>query len=84
MTRTTIKLTGPMEVTLTAVNPMTAEEIKRVFWAPTSGGYIREGSRHIADDRQVCIGLLSRGSTLCAHNAADLLANDPSGMGDLS
>ena len=74
MTRTTITKTADTEVTLIAVDPYTGETATRVFWTPVSGGYVREGSRHSADDRQVCGGLSSRGYTLTASNGDDLLA----------
>lgn len=66
--RTTIKQTAATEVTLNAEHPMTGEEITRVFWVPTNGGYVREG------DTQVCEGLSDRGYTLEATDGADLLA----------
>lgn len=72
--KTTIKQTGDHEVTLTAIDPITDEPISRVFWTPTSGGYIREGANHTADDKQVCAALGGRGNTLTAGNIDDLLA----------
>lgn len=74
MTRTTITKTADNEVTLTAIDPWADEPITRVFWIPTSGGYVREGDRHIADDRQVCNGLDRKGSTLMADDGDELLS----------
>lgn len=65
--RTTITKTGDYSVTLKAIDPMTDEQVEREFWIPRSGGYIREGDRH------VCVGLSSRGSTLVADDVDDLL-----------
>jgi len=72
--RTTIKITAHNEVTLTAIDPATSEEVTRVFWISMSGGYIREGADHSASNPQVCDGLTKRGYTLEASNANDLLA----------
>ena len=73
MTRTTIKKTGTHEVTLTAIDPMSGEQVTRVFWTPTGGGYVREGAQHTANDRQVCASLSGRGNTLIASSGDDLL-----------
>ena len=73
MTRTTITKTAENEVTLTAVDPISDEEINWVFWTPTSGGYVRKGAAHSADDNQVCAGLDNRGNTLTATDGDDLL-----------
>jgi hypothetical protein len=73
MTRTTITKTGSNEVTLRAIDPFTGEATTRVFWITHSGGYVREGERHNADDRQVCNGLGHRGPTLTAQDGDDLL-----------
>lgn len=73
MTKTTISKTGMSEVTLTAVDPYTDEKIEWCFWIPISGGYIREGSMHSANDKQVCVGLSSRGNTLRASDGDELL-----------
>jgi hypothetical protein len=72
--RTTITKTGTSEVTLTATDPWTGETIQWFFWIPTSGGYVREGAGHTADDAQVCVGLGSRGDTLTASDGDALLA----------
>lgn len=74
MTRTTIKLTGNTEVTLTAIDPITGDQIERVFWIPSNGGYVREGARHTANDKQVCVGLSRTGNTLTAADGSDLIA----------
>lgn len=73
MPRTTIAKTAGNEVTLTAINPITDEAIRWVFWTPTNGGYIRIGTNHTADDHQVCAGLDTRGNTLTASDSDDLL-----------
>lgn len=73
MTRTKITKTADHEVTLTAIDPITDEGIRWVFWIPTNGGYVRKGERHTPDDRQVCVGLSSRGNTLTASDGDDLL-----------
>lgn len=73
MTRTTIEKTGHNEVTLTAIDPMTDEPIRWVFWIPSNGGYVRKGENHTADDKQVCVGLSNRGNTLTAENGDHLL-----------
>lgn len=74
MTRTTITKTANNEVTLIALDPWSGEEVRWVFWIPTSGGYVRKGERHSPDDPQVCVGLSNRGSTLTASDGDDLLA----------
>lgn len=74
MTRTTITKTAANEVTLIALDPWSGEEVCWVFWIPTSGGYVRKGERHSPDDRQVCAGLSSVGSTLTADDGDELLA----------
>lgn len=71
--RTTIRLTADCEVTLTAIDPYTEELRTRVFWVPTRGGYVREGTEHSAEDAQVCAGLSRHGITLTADNSEDLL-----------
>lgn len=71
--KTTITKTGLCEVTLAAIDPATDEAIKWVFWVPTFGGYVRKGERHTADDKQVCVGLSTRGNTLTAEDGDDLL-----------
>ena len=73
MTRTTITKTADNEVTLTAIDPIDDEAIRWVFWIPTNGGYVRKGERHSPDDRQVCVGLDTRGNTLTASDGDDLL-----------
>lgn len=72
--KTTITKTGTREVTLTAVDPWSGDDIEWVFWMPTDGGYVRKGASHSAEDKQVCIGLSSRGNTLVATDGDDLLA----------
>lgn len=64
------------EVVLRCNDPVTGERIERRFWAPRSGGNVRE----VTDDRpgtlgqQVCAGLASRGGTLSVRSPDDLLA----------
>ena len=71
---TKIRLTGQNEVTLTAIDPVYGDPIVWVFWVPTSGGYVRKGANHTADDQQVCEGLDTRGNTLRATDGDHLLA----------
>lgn len=71
--RTTIKITAANEVTLSAIDPATDEQVTRVFWIPMSGGYVREGAGHSGSDRQVCDGLAFRGATLSADTVENLL-----------
>lgn len=75
MTRTTIRQTGG-EVTLTYSDSVTGERIERRFWAPPSGGYVREvtAQRPGILGNQVCGGLVDRGSTLFVRSPGDLLA----------
>lgn len=74
MTRTTIRQDRE-EVVLIASDNM-GERIERRFWAPRSGGYVREvtNARPGALGAQVCSGLSSRGGTLSVAAQADLLA----------
>ena len=65
--RTSIKLTSPNEVTLTAIDPFSGEEIKWIFSIPANGGYVRRGHR------QVCERLSRLGHTLICENGDDLL-----------
>lgn len=72
--RTTIKKTDTNEVTLTAIDNLTDEPIKWVFWISRNGGYVRIGETHSANDPQVCERLGFGGRTLWAKDGDDLLA----------
>lgn len=72
--KTTIKLTGEMEVTINAIDPLTGEAIEWVYWTPRNGGYIRQGATHSANDPQVCTFANNTGNTLTADDADELLA----------
>ena len=68
MTRPTITKTDSNTVALVAIDPVTEERIERIFTVPTNGGYVRD-----EQGRQVCKRLASRGDTLTATDADDLL-----------
>jgi hypothetical protein len=65
MAKTRIQQDGS-EVVLTGACLYTGEPVERRFWAPPSGGYVREvtNSRPGTLGQQVCAGLTDRGSTL--------------------
>lgn len=72
--KTAITKTGHNEVTLSAIDPMSNEAIKWVFWMPTNGGYVRKGENHTSSDPQVCYGLSNRGNTITAKDGDDLVS----------
>jgi hypothetical protein len=63
------------EVVLRCTDPMSGERIERRFWAPPSGGYVREvsDSRPGTLGNQVCSGLALRGRTLSVATPDQLL-----------
>ena len=64
------------EVVLRCADPLTGERIERRFWAPPSGGYVREvtAQRPGTLGQQVCSGLSHRGSTMQVSTPDNLLA----------
>lgn len=63
------------EVVLRCHDQFSGERIERRFWAPPSGGYVREVSTAKPGTlgQQVCGGLSHRGSTLSVRDPADLI-----------
>lgn len=49
------------DVHLREIDPITGAEIEHIYWVPNPRGYVRDRS---AQDRQVCVGLSTRGPTL--------------------
>ncbi len=67
MARTRIRQTDPTIVALTYVDPDDGRAHTREFWAPRSGGHVRELNPRqpgYAADPQVCERLSHRGNTL--------------------
>jgi hypothetical protein len=73
MTKTTIRKTANNEVTVRAVDPLSGEAVTWTYWVPRCGGYVREGTRQLPTDPQVCVGLGHRGTALTATDGDDLL-----------
>jgi hypothetical protein len=73
MTKALIRKTGTHEVTLRARDSLTGESVTWTYWVPRSGGYVREGTRQLPTDPQVCVGLDHRGTALTATDGDDLL-----------
>jgi hypothetical protein len=64
------------EVVLRCNDDLTGERIERRFWAPPSGGYVREvtAQRPGTLGQQVCGGLSHRGNTLSVNSPDQLMA----------
>lgn len=64
------------EVVLRCIDPDSGERVERRFWAPQSGGYVREVSdgKPGTLGQQVCDGLAHRGNTLHVSDPSQLIA----------
>ena len=71
--RTKIRITGLSEVTVRYFDEFDGSVREDVYWIPHSGGYVRHGCNHSADDPQVCVGLAARGPALEAKDRDELL-----------
>ena len=64
--KTTIKQTGPREVTLSYEDPFNGP-VSREFFCPSAGAYVREwDARRKEWNQNVCAGLANTGWTLTA------------------